>query len=211
MDSSFDRVTVSTNGNFYSLRPAFTPTGPWRHPSWRGCAAARSRCWPPPLSAEAELNGGPIQSLRGVVQHPPVLIMRWVAVHKPVKMMATDRELVEVLGRVSDRAGLCQPKLSCAVIPAHLAWPYGQIDQPVALLRQLAGSHPDCRDDVREVPAVPAEGGRPAGRTRHRHLPRNRPALVEPVRSNFRRRSAGSGSRRCVPSPTGGGTSTRST
>ena len=60
-------------------------------------------------------------------------------------------------------------------------------DQPVPIFQQLARSHPSGCDDVREISSVAAQHRRSLGRTRDRHQPRDRPALVEPVWPNVRR------------------------
>ena len=61
-------------------------------------------------------------------------------------------------------------------------------EQPVPIFQQLAGGHPSCRDDVREIPAVAAQRRGSPGRARDRHQPRDRPVLVEPVWPDVRRR-----------------------
>ena len=76
----------------------------------------------------------------------------------------------------------------CADRGRDIASRHGQEHQPVSLLRQLAGGDPDRGDDVREIPAVSPERGRPSGRARHRHLLRDCAAVVEPLRSDVRRR-----------------------
>ena len=51
------------------------------------------------------------------------------------------------------------------------------------IFQQFTRDHPAHCDDVCPVPAVAAAGRGPAVRAWHRHLPRDRAVLVEPVRS----------------------------
>jgi len=52
--------------------------------------------------------------------------------------------------------------------PAVVAWGH---EQPVPVFQQLARSDPSGRDDVREIPAVAAQGVGSPGRARDRHQP----------------------------------------
>ena len=71
---------------------------------------------------------------------------------------------------------------------APIALPDGQIRQSVSMVRMSGRGDRDGRDDVRPVAAVAAPGRGSSGWARHRHLPRDGSALVEPVWSDVRRR-----------------------
>src|ERR1022692_2359518 len=109
----------------------------------------------------------------------------------------------------------CQPKNSRPANAGLVAGADGQVQDaagPVSLVRFLARGHQTGGHDVRSVPALAEERRGPAVRTRHRQLPRDRPALVEQVSGRCSpARSAGSGSRPCASTPTGDGTWTRCT
>jgi len=99
-----------------------------------------------------------------------------------VRIAAVPSATVALLPDVIEafRAVAVSEELSCRLGSRRLASPDDKT-QPLSLFQNITRDHPPGGDDVCPVPIVAAECGGFVARTGHRHLPRNRSVLVEPL------------------------------